>query len=109
MIHVPADIFTKIGGGSGLEPTTVCGEHSAVYHSATPARPNFILISKGIYRYITNYILTVTQHFIGSLTTEQVLQRREVTPPISQSVQSALDGQIYVQKYAHCTQFIILG
>ena len=39
-IRVLADVSTSIGGGSGLEPMTICAarsKHSAVNHSVTPA------------------------------------------------------------------------
>ena len=45
MIHIPADMFASIAGGSGLEPMTVRAAHSkhgAVNHSATPARLQLI-------------------------------------------------------------------
>ena len=39
LIHVLADVSTSIGGGSGLEPTTIpCRKHGSVSHSATPAQ-----------------------------------------------------------------------
>ena len=41
LIHVLADMSTSIGGGSGLEPMTICatcGKHGTVNHSATPAQ-----------------------------------------------------------------------